>query len=117
MNEVLSETLELSQVADLSLQVVREVEKAIVGKQAVLNQMMAALLCPGGHLLLEDYPGLAKTLIANSFATALGLDFSRIQFTPDLLPGRYHRRVRFRQQRKPVPAAPGADFRPHGPGR
>jgi len=48
---------------------------------------MAAFLSPGGHILLEDYPGLAKTLIANSFATALGLEFSRIQFTPDLLPG------------------------------
>ena len=46
---------------------------------------MAAILA-GGHVLLEDYPGLAKTLIANSFATVLGLDFKRIQFTPDLLP-------------------------------
>ncbi|MBW2053815.1 MAG: MoxR family ATPase [Deltaproteobacteria bacterium] len=47
---------------------------------------MAAVLA-GGHILLEDYPGLAKTLIAKSFATALGLEFKRIQFTPDLLPG------------------------------
>ena len=47
---------------------------------------MSAVLA-GGHVLLEDYPGLAKTLIASSFATALGLDFKRIQFTPDLLPG------------------------------
>jgi len=44
-------------------------------------------LSRGGHVLIEDYPGLAKTLIANSFATALGLKFKRIQFTPDLLPG------------------------------
>jgi MoxR-like ATPase len=49
--------------------------------------MMAVLLASGGHILLEDYPGLAKTLIANSFATALGLELNRIQFTPDLLPG------------------------------
>jgi MoxR-like ATPase len=48
---------------------------------------MAAFLSTGGHVLLEDYPGLAKTLIANSFATALGMEFKRIQFTPDLLPG------------------------------
>jgi MoxR-like ATPase len=48
---------------------------------------MAAIIVSGGHLLLEDYPGLAKTLIANSFSIALGLDFKRIQFTPDLLPG------------------------------
>jgi MoxR-like ATPase len=45
------------------------------------------LLSRGGHVLIEDYPGLAKTLIANSFATVLGLQFKRIQFTPDLLPG------------------------------
>ena len=49
--------------------------------------MMAAFLSSGGHILLEDYPGLAKTLIANSFAMALGMQFKRIQFTPDLLPG------------------------------
>jgi MoxR-like ATPase len=49
--------------------------------------MMAAFLSSGGHILLEDNPGLAKTLIANSFAAALGLEFNRIQFTPDLLPG------------------------------
>ncbi len=77
----------IEQVAELSAQVIAEVEKAVVGKHTVLNQMMAAFLSSGGHILLEDYPGLAKTLIANSFASALGLDFSRIQFTPDLLPG------------------------------
>ena len=53
----------------------------------MLGLMMAAFLSPGGHVLLEDYPGLAKTLIANSFASALGMSFKRIQFTPDLLPG------------------------------
>jgi len=79
--------LTIEQVADNSARVIQEVEKAVVGKRAVLNQMMAAFLSSGGHILLEDYPGLAKTLIATSFASALGLDFSRIQFTPDLLPG------------------------------
>lgn len=77
----------IEQVAEISAQVVQEVEKAIVGKRDVLNLMMAAFLSSGGHILLEDYPGLAKTLIANSFARALGMDFKRIQFTPDLLPG------------------------------
>ncbi len=76
-----------SEVAGLASQVLGEVERAIVGKREVLKEIMAAILTPGGHLLLEDYPGLAKTLIANSFATALGLSFKRIQFTPDLLPG------------------------------
>jgi MoxR-like ATPase len=67
--------------------VIREVEKAVVGKREALERMMAAFLSPGGHILLEDYPGLAKTLVANSFAQALGMGFKRLQFTPDLLPG------------------------------
>jgi len=79
--------LEITDVATLTSHVLQEVERAIVGKRAVLEKIMAAMLTPGGHVLLEDYPGLAKTLIANSFATALGLSFKRIQFTPDLLPG------------------------------
>jgi len=73
-------------VTALTGRVIGEVERAVVGKRPVLEQIMAAFLA-GGHLLLEDFPGLAKTLIANSFATALGLKFRRIQFTPDLLPG------------------------------
>ena len=77
----------IEQVATLAAQIIQEVEKAVVGKRQVLTQMMAAFLSSGGHILLEDYPGLAKTLIANSFASALGLGFNRIQFTPDLLPG------------------------------
>jgi len=66
--------------------VISEVEKAIVGKRRVLEIIMASVLA-GGHVLLEDYPGLGKTLIAKSFAAVLGLDFKRLQFTPDLLPG------------------------------
>ena len=80
-------TVPVTEVAELSNRVIKEVERAIVGKREVLEMIMAALLTSGGHVLLEDYPGLAKTLIANSFATALGLSFKRIQFTPDLLPG------------------------------
>ena len=82
-----SPQISIEQVAELSALVIKEVEKAVVGKRDVLEQMMAAFLSPGGHILLEDYPGLAKTLIANSFAKALGMQFKRIQFTPDLLPG------------------------------
>ena len=72
-------------VSELSRHIVSQVERAIVGKRPVLEEIMAAILA-GGHILLEDFPGLAKTLVANSFATALGLNFRRIQFTPDLLP-------------------------------
>jgi MoxR-like ATPase len=80
-------TIQVADVAGLSSRVIAEVERAIIGKRVVLEKIMAAILTSGGHVLLEDYPGLAKTLIANSFASALGLDFKRIQFTPDLLPG------------------------------
>src|SRR5512133_396942 len=80
-------TIPGADVAEKGNRVLTEVEKAIVGMHEVLERMMTAILASGGHVLLEDYPGLAKTLIANSFATALGLAFKRIQFTPDLLPG------------------------------
>ena len=62
-----------------------EVSKAIVGKEEVLDLVMLAILCDG-HVLIEDFPGLAKTLMAKSFAAALGCTFRRVQFTPDLLP-------------------------------
>ena len=77
---------DLNNVSAKTKQVIAEVERAVVGKRALLEMMMSAVLA-GGHILLEDFPGLGKTLIARSFATALGLDFKRIQFTPDLLPG------------------------------
>ncbi|NYD41004.1 AAA family ATPase [Nocardioides panaciterrulae] len=66
-------------------QVLDEVERAVVGKRQALSLVLAALLAKG-HVLLEDFPGLGKTLAARSFAQALGLDFRRAQFTPDLLP-------------------------------
>jgi len=65
--------------------VLEAVSSVIVGKPGVLRQVMAGILA-NGHILIEDYPGLAKTLIARLFAQALDLDFKRIQFTPDLLP-------------------------------
>ncbi|MEM3641805.1 MAG: MoxR family ATPase, partial [Candidatus Bathyarchaeia archaeon] len=65
--------------------VIDEVGKLIVGKEEVLKMVMLGILS-NGHILFEDYPGLAKTMIAKSFATCLGCDFKRVQFTPDLLP-------------------------------
>ena len=65
--------------------VLDEVERAVVGKREALELVMMGVLA-GGHVLVEDLPGLGKTLLARSFATALGLEFTRIQFTPDLLP-------------------------------
>jgi len=66
-------------------QIVNQVKKVIVGKEPVLEKVMLAILA-NSHILFEDYPGLAKTLLARSFAMSMGCDFSRIQFTPDLLP-------------------------------
>jgi len=63
-----------------------EVAKAVVGQDETLDFMLVALFA-GGHVLLEGPPGTAKTLLAHSFARAVGLDFGRIQFTPDLMPG------------------------------
>jgi MoxR-like ATPase len=77
----------IEQLQSHSEKIIEEVEKAVVGKKETLQRLLAAFLSSGGHILIEDYPGLAKTLIANSFATVLGLQFKRIQFTPDLLPG------------------------------
>jgi len=65
--------------------VLDEVERAVVGKRAVLELVLMGFLADG-HVLLDDLPGVAKTLMARSFATATGLSFRRIQFTPDLLP-------------------------------
>ena len=76
----------LAEVSSLSKSIITEVERAIVGKTLLLRQIVSACLA-GGHILLEDYPGLGKTILAKSLAFSLGLDFKRIQFTPDLLPG------------------------------
>jgi MoxR-like ATPase len=79
-------TFAIADVAAWGDRVMSEVERAIIGKRPLLEKIVAAVVC-GGHVLLEDYPGLGKTLIAKSLAATLGLDFKRIQFTPDLLPG------------------------------
>lgn len=62
-----------------------EIERVVVGKRDALQLILLTILARG-HILIEDLPGLGKTLIARSFAAALGLDFARVQFTPDLLP-------------------------------
>ncbi len=77
--------MELAQVRELSEQVLDEVETAIVGKRGPLELVLLGFLADG-HVLLEDYPGLAKTLAARSFAQVLSMRFARIQFTPDLMP-------------------------------
>jgi MoxR-like ATPase len=75
----------LPQVCDQAQRILAEVERAIVGKRRAAELVLSGILA-GGHVLMEDFPGLGKTLAARSFAQALGLDFARAQFTPDLLP-------------------------------
>jgi MoxR-like ATPase len=77
--------LDLAQVRELGARILDEVELAVVGKRERLELVLLGLLADG-HVLLEDFPGLAKTLAARSFATVTGLRFARIQFTPDLMP-------------------------------
>ena len=77
--------MDLDEVGRLSNQLLDEVEKAVIGKRAALELLLLGLLADG-HVLIEDYPGLAKTLMARSFAQVTSMDFSRIQFTPDLMP-------------------------------
>ncbi|MBC8535343.1 AAA family ATPase [Feifania hominis] len=72
---------EMQQIAD----VVAEVKKAVVGKDTVLEKVLLAVLA-GGHVLLEDIPGVGKTTMALAFSRALGLRYSRVQFTPDVMP-------------------------------
>ncbi len=77
--------MKLDAVADRCQEITAALGQVIVGKTAVLQQLLAGILA-NGHILIEDYPGLAKTLIARLVAQTLGLGFKRIQFTPDLLP-------------------------------
>ncbi len=75
----------LKAVGAISQALSAEVQKVIIGKSHVIDNVMINILS-NGNLLFEDYPGLAKTLMTNTFADALGCDFKRVQFTPDLLP-------------------------------
>ena len=76
----------LDDVQSLARSIRAEVGKAVVGQEATVDLLLVALLARG-HILLEGPPGTAKTLLARAFAYAVGLDFGRIQFTPDLMPG------------------------------
>ena len=76
----------IEQLAAKAEELVTELERAIVGKREALELVLLGVLADG-HVLIEDFPGLAKTLIARSFAQAASMRFTRVQFTPDLMPG------------------------------
>jgi MoxR-like ATPase len=77
--------LSIEEVAARAERILEEVERAVVGKRTALELVLLGFLADG-HVLIEDFPGLAKTLTARSFAQVLDIDFARIQFTPDLMP-------------------------------
>ena len=100
--------MKIDAVADRCQEILAALSQVIVGKGEVLEQLLAGVLA-NGHILIEDYPGLAKTLIARLVAATLGLGFKRIQFTPDLLPsditGSFlydQRQARFEFRRGPI---------------
>jgi len=78
--------MELTAIRAATERLRAEVHKVVVGQERALDLMLVALLSDG-HVLVEGVPGVAKTLLARAFATALGIGFGRIQFTPDLMPG------------------------------
>lgn len=77
--------MDLTQACELTGHLLDNVEQVIVGKRAVIERTLVAMLA-GGHALFEDVPGVGKTVLARSLARSIGCDFSRLQFTPDLLP-------------------------------
>lgn len=75
----------MSDIQEFAQRIVANIEKVIVGKRSTIELAVISLLCQG-HLLIEDVPGVGKTMLARSLARSLGVTFSRIQFTPDMLP-------------------------------
>jgi MoxR-like ATPase len=104
-----NESLSVEQVGEQAERILDEVEKAVVGKRDALETVLLALLADG-HVLLEDYPGLAKTLIARSFAQVCEMRFTRIQFTPDLMPSDVTGSAIYDQRRGDFEFRPGPIF-------
>jgi MoxR-like ATPase len=102
-------TLSCSELAERGGRIVQEIERAVVGKRDALELVLLGLLA-NGHVLIEDNPGLAKTLIARSFAAATSLRFTRVQFTPDLMPADITGSNVYDQLRGTVSFRPGPIF-------
>jgi MoxR-like ATPase len=101
--------MELTEVGRIANRLLDEVEKAVVGKRDALELLMLGLLADG-HVLIEDFPGLAKTLMARSFAQVTSMEFSRIQFTPDLMPSDVTGSSIFNQRENDFEFRPGPIF-------
>jgi len=99
----------VSDVSAAGEAILHEVEEVIVGKRDSLDLLLVGVLA-GGHILIEDFPGLAKTLIARSLAQVMGLEFRRVQFTPDLLPSDITGSSIFDQRKADFTFQPGPVF-------
>jgi len=99
----------VSDVSAAGEAILHEVEEVIVGKRDSLDLLLVGVLA-GGHVLIEDFPGLAKTLIARSLAQVMGLEFRRVQFTPDLLPSDITGSSIFDQRKADFTFQPGPVF-------
>ena len=103
------DTVGAADASRLAAAVLDQVEQAVVGKRDALVMVLAGILA-GGHVLIEDLPGLGKTLAARSFAQTLGLRFARVQFTPDLLPADLTGSFVYNQKRSEFEFRPGPLF-------
>src|SRR5512144_2891850 len=99
----------MTPLSDFSERLIRNVETVIVGKREQIELLLVALLCQG-HVLIEDVPGTGKTMLARAAATSLGLDFKRVQCTPDLLPNDVTGVSVFNQQTGDFEFRPGPVF-------
>jgi MoxR-like ATPase len=101
--------MQIAAAASLSQTILTALQQVIVGKERALQHMLLGLFS-GGNILIEDFPGLAKTLIARLMARVTGLEFKRIQFTPDLLPGDITGGLIYNQKRGEFEFRPGPLF-------
>jgi MoxR-like ATPase len=99
----------IEEIRDFSALMIENVEKVIVGKRHSVELVLISLLC-GGHVLIEDAPGTGKTMLARAFAITTGLEFKRLQFTPDLLPNDVTGVSVFNQKKREFEFRPGPAF-------
>ncbi len=99
----------MSSIQSFADRIAANVEKVIVGKRHAIEMVIVALLCEG-HVLLEDVPGIGKTMLARAVAASLGLSFKRLQCTPDLLPNDITGVSVFNQQTRQFEFRPGPAF-------